>query len=218
MTLALQKNILDLDARLKEQMPTMPPSVDDGDIVWALSARLDALDAALPDLSKLRADFADDHTTAIVKKTSDRVEQLFTTLQKKLLDSDVRRPADLPDTHKRRLLPSDYSATQLPQIGMRILFHNLKRTDLNGKFATVLPVGDERAGVLLDDSGHEDVHPLRQPARGGDWPAPEWPCLDDLPFQVLPCWEWGYLLRAAAFGCSPGRLPAWLLVRSGPPD
>jgi hypothetical protein len=152
MTLALQEKILDLDARLKEQMPTTPPSVDDGDIVWALSARLDALDAALPDLSKLRADLAGDLTTTIVKKTSDRVEQLFTALQKKLLDSDARRPADLPDAPERRPLPPDYSATQLPRIGMRILLHNLKRTDLNGKFATILSVGDERAGVLLDDS------------------------------------------------------------------
>ena len=156
MTLLLQKKILDLDARLKEQMPTTSPNIDDGDIVWALSARLDALDAldaALPDLSKLRADFADDLTTAIVKKTSDRVEQLFTTLQKKVLDSDARRPADLPDAPERHPLPSDYSSTQLPQVGMRILLHNLERIDLNGKFATVFSVGDERAGVLLDDSG-----------------------------------------------------------------
>ena len=36
---------------------------------------------------------------------------------------------------------------------MRVLLHNFKHTDLNGKFATVLSVGDERAGGLLDDSG-----------------------------------------------------------------
>ena len=100
---------------------------------------------------------------------------------------------------------------------MRILLHNLKRTNLNGKFATVLSVGDEWAGVLLDDSGMKMSIRYANLLVVAIGPPPSGLASTPCPFRSSPA-EWGYLLRAAAFGCSPGCLPAWLLVRLGPPD
>eukprot|EP00972_Heterocapsa_arctica_P036220 5329407-Heterocapsa_arctica.AAC.1 len=58
---------------------------------------------------------------------------------------------------------------------MRILLIGLKRTDLNGNFGTIISVDCERAGVLLENTGHKMAVRYENLLMVGTGPPPSGP-------------------------------------------
>ena len=80
--------------------------------------------------------------------------------ERRLPPVDAHLGDPLPDALGRRLPPLDaslgkYSATHGAQVGTRILLVGLKRIDLNGNLGAIISVDCERAGVLLEKTGHK---------------------------------------------------------------